>query len=49
MPRRDIKSDHLYVASPVGLEDVELVLGEPYLMLVGAFREFGHKDHFARL
>ena len=41
--------DHLYVAGHVGLEEVKLVLGVPYLVLVGAFREFDYKDHVTHL
>ena len=41
--------NHLYVAGHVGLEEVKLVLGVPYLVLVGAFGEFDYEDHFTHL
>ena len=45
----DMKSYHHYVVDPIRLEDIELVLSEPYVTLIGSVREIGYQHHFARL
>lgn len=43
----DVEADYVYVAGCIGLEEVEFILGEPYVVLVWGFGEFGYEDHFA--
>ena len=45
----DVKADDPGVADVIGLDQIELVLGEPQLVLVRALGEVGNEDHLARL